>query len=154
MENWYDAQRIRDPRTHAIIGAAMEVHRQLGPGFLEAVYAEALALELVERTIPFEREKHLPISYKGRVLATHYRADLVCWGNVIVELKAIADTGTAQKAQVANYLKASGFETGLLLNFGTRSLQFSRLIFVATWNKPSDESEQSEAERRAPSSTT
>jgi GxxExxY protein len=118
----------RDPRTYAIIGAAMEVHRQLGCGFLEAVYQEALALEFDLRQIPYQREVELPISYKGRRLAARYRADYICYDTVIVELKALSAIAGAQEAQILNYLKASGLETGLVLNFGAPSLETKRFI--------------------------
>ena len=125
----------RDPRTYAIIGAAMEVHRELGPGFLEAVYAEALAIELELRGVPFEREVALPVSYKGRRLDVGYRADFVCFdGGVIVETKAMAALMGIEEAQVINYLKATGIQTGLLLNFGRESLNYKRL--VRTRNRP------------------
>jgi GxxExxY protein len=116
-----------DPRTFAIIGAAMEVHKQLGCGFLEAVYQEALALEFATKHISFKREVCLPIQYRGQILATAYCADSICFESVVVELKAAHMSGT-EEAQVINYLKATGFEVGLLLNFGARSLQHRRLV--------------------------
>ncbi|PYS67774.1 MAG: GxxExxY protein [Acidobacteria bacterium] len=114
-----------DPRTFAIIGAAMEVHKQLGCGFLEAVYQEALAIELSKRNIPFRREVHLPIHYKRALLAAAYCVDFICFESVIIELKAMGGT---EEAQIINYLKATGYEIGLLLNFGARSLQQRRFV--------------------------
>ena len=118
----------QDPRSFAIIGAAMEVHRRLGHGFLEGVYQEALELELSERKVPFRREAELPIHYKGHALKTIYRADFLCYDSVIVELKAVTQVGKPEEAQILNYLKASGFQVGLLLNFGTPSLMYRRFV--------------------------
>ena len=118
----------RDEQTYAIIGAAMEVHRELGPGFLEAVYQDALAIELELRNIPFERERLLPIRYKGRLLPSVYRADFVCYGEVIVETKALDAFAGIHEAQTINYLKATGKQRALLINFGTISLQHRRLV--------------------------
>jgi len=123
------SQDNRDPETHAIIRAAMEVHRQLGCGFFEAVYREALQQEPVEHNIPFQREVHIPTFYKRSRLAADYRADFICCDSVIIELKALQlPTGT-EEARMINYLKATGHEVGLLLNFGTNSLEFRRFIF-------------------------
>jgi GxxExxY protein len=118
----------KDPQTYEIIGAAMEVHRQLGHGFLEAVYQEALALEMTARKIPFQREVSLPVEYKGQRLACSYRADFVCFDSIIIELKAIAQLTGADDAQLLNELKATGLNRGLLLNFGAPSLEYKRLV--------------------------
>src|SRR5262245_3011772 len=99
----------KDPQTYAIIGAAMEVHSVLGSGFLEPVYQEAVTLELTTRGIPFKREVALPITFKSVVLSTFYRADFICYGNIIVEIKAIGRLTHIELAQVLNYLKATGF---------------------------------------------
>ena len=117
-----------DLRTHAIIGAAMQVHRELGCGFLEPVYQEALALEFERQGVPFTEQMEFAINYRGRRLDASYRADFVCFNQLIVELKALATVGATEEAQLINYLKASGLELGLLLNFGARSLQFRRFI--------------------------
>ena len=127
-----------DPKTYAIIGAAMQVHRELGCGFLEAVYQEALAIEFVYRDIPLQREVALPIRHREQLLQTSHRADFVCYGNIIVELKALAKLSGIEEAQILNCLKATEFETGLLLNFGTPSLQYKR--FAHTPHKNSGKS--------------
>jgi GxxExxY protein len=116
----------RDPRTFAIIGAAIEVHKTLGSGFLEAVYQQALALEFQLREIPFRREVDLPIRYKDTVIDATYRVDFICYNDVIVELKALPRMGGQEEAQTINYLKARGGGIGLLLNFGTNSLTYKR----------------------------
>jgi GxxExxY protein len=117
-----------DALTYAIIGAAMEVHRHLGHGFLEAVYQEALAAEFTDRGIPFRREAELPVHYKGRALPCWYKADFVCYESVIVELKALRELTTREHAQVINYLKATRLSRALLINFGSPSLEYKRFV--------------------------
>ena len=117
-----------DPRTYAIIGAAMEVHRQLGCGFLEPVYQEALMIEFLKREIPFQREVKLPVFYKDVRLETTYKVDFICFDEVVIELKALAKFSGTEEAQIINYLKATNYEIGLLLNFGARSLEHRRFI--------------------------
>ncbi len=113
----------------AIVGAAIEVHRELGPGFLEAVYQEALEIELRECDIPFEAQKPLRISYKGKILNKEYCADLVFYGQIIVELKAMDRLSGHEDAQVLNYLKATGLKVGVLINFGSHGkLEWKRFV--------------------------
>lgn len=125
-----DSQKqARDPETYALIGAAMEVHRHLGHGFLEAVYQEALALELQDRGIRFEREVPLPVNYKGTQLPCSYRADFLIRDSIVLELKAISQLTGADEAQLINELKATGLSRGLLFNFGSPSLEYKRFVF-------------------------
>lgn len=102
----------------AIQGAVFEVYREMGCGFLEAVYQECLEMELTRREIPFQSQVGLVLTYKGETLAQVYRPDLVCYGKIIVELKATRELGDEHRAQVFNYLRATGFRLGLLVNFG------------------------------------
>ena len=122
------ATERRDPQTYAIIGAAMEVHRILGAGFLEPVYQDALALELGDRDIEYLRESPMSIDFKGRRLTSIYRPDFVCFARVIVEVKALRALTTREEAQAINYLKATRLELALLLNFGARSLEYKRFV--------------------------
>lgn len=119
-------KQTRDPRTFAIIGAAMDVHRHLGSGFLEPVYQEALAIEFATQGLPFDREVELPVFYKQQQLNTVYRADFVCFDSVVVEVKALSKIAGPEEAQIINYLKATDYEIGLLLNFGGASLEYKR----------------------------
>lgn len=118
----------QDQQTYDLIGACMKVHTELGSGFLEAVYQEALEIELNNREIKFIREQQLPIFYCGAKLKTFYKVDFLCYGNTILELKALSKIGSVEEAQVINYLKASNLTKGLLVNFGTKSLQYKRLV--------------------------
>jgi GxxExxY protein len=113
--------------TFAIIGAAMEVHGILGPGFLETVYQSALARELTLRGIPFEQQVHLPVSYKD-VLVGEFIADFIIDGKLIVEIKAVSNFNSQHQAQAMHYLAATGLRLALLLNFGTGSLEHRRVI--------------------------
>ena len=122
------ASRPRDPQTYKIIGCAMEVHRVLGPGFLEAVYREALRVEFTACAVPFRAEVQLAVTYKGVKLECAYRADFICFDEVIVECKAQSQLTNVDKAQSINYLKATGFRRALLLNFGAESLQYKRIV--------------------------
>jgi GxxExxY protein len=111
-----------------IIGAAMNVHRELGCGFLEGVYAEALEIEFAEQGIPYIREALLQIDYKGHTLRKSYVADFICYDKITVELKAVKELDNINEAQVFNYLKATGFKLGLLINFGKQSLEYKRIV--------------------------
>lgn len=104
--------------SYAINGAAFHAYNRLGHGFLEAVYQEALEIEFRRRNIPYEREKELEISYEGVVLRQTYRADFVCFGKVLVELKAVGELADSHRSQVYNYLHATGLKLGVLYNFG------------------------------------
>ena len=114
---------------YAIVGAAIEVHRELGHGFLEAIYQEALEIELTNRDIPFLSQQTLPLHYKGQRLKKKYVADLICFEKIIVELKALNQLSGKEESQILNYLKATGLQVGLLINFGsTGRLEWKRFV--------------------------
>ena len=120
---------LRD-EVYAIIGAAIEVHRVLGSGFLEPVYQEALEIESAARGLPYEPQKKIQIRYKGCILEKDYIADMVYFGQIIAELKALDNLTGKEEAQILNYLKATGMKVGLLINFGsTGRLEWKRFVF-------------------------
>ena len=106
----------------------MEVHRQLGCGFLGPVYQEALGMEFVTRSIPFSAQHKCTISYKGKVLESYYKPDFICFDSVVVELKALSRLSSVEESQIINYLRVTHYQIGLLLNFGSRSLEKRRFI--------------------------
>ena len=118
---------IFEEESKRIINACLEVHKELGCGFLEPVYQSALALEFGKQGIPFEKEKKIEISYKGQILDREYFADFVCYNKIIVELKAVSKLVSANKSQVLNYLNATKLKLGLLINFGQASLKWERI---------------------------
>ena len=120
------SQFIYKKETYSIIGAAMEVHRTLGMGFLESVYQEALEIELAKRNIPFVPQKKIQIQYKDVLLNQYYIADLFCYDKIIIELKAVSSVLPEHEAQIINYIHATGMKLGMLLNFGEESLFFKR----------------------------
>ena len=120
---------ILKDEVYAIVGAAIEVHRELGSGFLEAVYQEAIEIELAERAIPYDKQQTLRIQYKGRILNKEYSADLICYDRIIVEIKALHRMTGNDESQILNYLKATGLTVGLLINFGsTGKLEWKRFV--------------------------
>ena len=121
-------QILYKEESYKIVGACMEVHNNLGCGFLEAIYQEALAIELRDQLIPYEREKMLKIYYKGNLLDKDYRADFICYNKILVELKALDKLTLEHTSQVLNYLKATGYKLGLLINFGNNSLEYKRIL--------------------------
>ena len=120
---------MADQRTYRIIGAALEVHKVLGCGFLEAVYQEALGKEFTSQGITFKSQPTVEILYKGKPLDKSYQPDYICYGEVIVEIKAISGLSGTEEAQLINYLKATGLKVGLLINFGSKSLEYKRLVY-------------------------
>jgi GxxExxY protein len=123
------AELVLKEEVYAVVGAAIEVHRELGAGFLEAVYQEAMERELVLREIAFEAQRELIIHYRGQPLSKIYVCDLLCFDTVLVELKAMDKLTGREEAQLINYLKAAGLPVGLLINFGAHGkLEWRRLV--------------------------
>jgi GxxExxY protein len=115
-------------KSYKIVGACMDVHKKLGPGFLESVYSEALEIEFQRADIPYEKEKKLPVLYEGKPLKKYFRADYVCYGSIIIELKATKYSVDADIKQTLNNIKATNYKLGILINFGTPSLTYKRVI--------------------------
>ena len=113
------AKLLFEKESYAIRGAVFEVHGEMGCGFLEAVYQECMERELTKRGIPFEAQKDLLLTYKGQPLKQVYKADLICYGEIIVELKAVKTITAVHRAQTINYLKAANLRLGFLVNFGS-----------------------------------
>lgn len=134
MESQYceDNLLFKD-ESYRIIGAAMEVHRLLGCGFVEQIYQEALEKEFILRGIPYEREKELNVNYKGATLIKTFKADFVCYNKIILELKAVKEFADEHYAKIYNYLRASGMDLGLLINFGSASIEFERIPASKKW---------------------
>lgn len=123
-------QLLYKEEVYAIVGAAMEVYNVLGPGFLEAVYQEALEVELADRRIPFRPQPELPVYYKGRQLRKYFVGDLLAFDSILIEIKAIDSLSSREFSQLINQLKAGGIRLGLLINFGAaKNLQWKRIVF-------------------------
>ena len=117
--------------SYALIGAFFEVYNNLGCGFLEEVYQESLEMELQERNIPFISQQDLQLQYKGKLLKHAYRPDLICFNQIIVELKAVKELDDVHRSQAINYAKVAGYKVALLINFGNTSLEFERFNISA-----------------------
>lgn len=128
-EREYKKDIIFREETYQIVGAAIEVLNTLGSGFLEAVYQEALEIEFKNKQIPYEAQKKLLIKYKGLTLKKEYIADFICYNKIIVEIKALNRITSIEESQVLNYLKATGLQLGLIINFGNNKLEWKRLIY-------------------------
>ena len=128
INNVVNKREKYDALTYKIIGAAMKVHNALGKGFAEVVYADALEREFVCLNIPYFREKEIDIIYDGNPLKHKFRADFICYDNIIIELKATSDIVKGHHSQIINYLKATGYECGVLLNFGRDRLGTERFF--------------------------
>jgi|KBSSwiStaDraftv2_1062776.scaffolds.fasta_scaffold33629_2 GxxExxY protein len=125
------ADLLYKDEVYAIVGAAMDVYNDLGPGFLENVYQEAMEIETMARKVPSKSLQEIHIKYKGKLLKKSYIADLVCYDKIIVEIKAIDKLTLREEGQLINYLKATGMKVGVLINFGHYPiLEWKRLVFT------------------------
>jgi GxxExxY protein len=122
----YKGKILYPQLSYRVMETVFEVHNTLGPGFLESLYEEALSYELALRRIPFERQKDITVMYKGQVIGKH-RMDLVVDGKIILELKAVSELNDVFRQQLLSYLKASGLRLGILINFGTPRVQYTRI---------------------------
>lgn len=120
---------ILKDESYRLVGICMEVHRELGMGFKEAVYKDALEVEFRRQEIPYQREKKYKIEYKGVILPHRYNADFVVFGNIILEVKATSSIVDGFVVQTINYLKASGIKLGIIANFGEKSFNSKRVVF-------------------------
>jgi len=116
-------------KSYQIIGACMKIHSALGSGYKEVIYQDALEVELLNRKIPFEKEKRYNVIYEGVKLKHHFIADFIIHENIIIELKATNEIINPFIAQTINYLKASGLKLGMIINFGLPSLDYKRIVF-------------------------
>ena len=119
---------IYEQKSYKIIGSCIEVHKELGNGFLEGVYQEALEIEFKNLGIPYEREKELLIYYKNRKLQKRYKSDFICYNQILIELKALNYLTSEHESQIINYLKVTNLKVGLLINLGEKSLKYKRFI--------------------------
>jgi GxxExxY protein len=127
-EGYVNDLHLKD-EVYAVVGAAIEVHKELGCGFLEAVYQEAMGLELMDRNIPHKPECKLAIQYKGRILKKNCCADFICFEQLVVEIKALEKLNSRDEAQLLSYLKATRLKVAVLINFGAHGkLEWKRLV--------------------------
>ena len=131
------AALLHKQEVFAIVGAAMDVYNHLGPGFSESVYQEVLEIELANRRIPTKPQHEISIVYKGKPIKKYYIADYLCYDKIVVEIKALSNLTLREEGQVLNYLKATGMQVGVLINFGSYpSLEWKRLVFTKTNPRP------------------
>lgn len=134
---------IYKEESYKIIGAAIEVHKELGCGFTETVYQEAFEKELESMGIPYIRERNIYVLYKNYKLEKAFRPDFECFGKIIVELKAVSELDHDAFVQTYNYLKATKYKLALLINFGKRSLEYKRLVYKNEWDERNEPKELS-----------